>query len=139
MLVQTQELVTRQMAEMRVYEDSLRTAAFQRDTMPEKEPEYRVEEPAYETNSYRKRTTGTLKRFEVKGYPYLIIEHLDRDIKEEKLIWLDRPSDGQDIIKDFKKYKGKKVRIEARKQEIYDAKTKQYELFWRVESIEILE
>lgn len=107
----------------------------------EKKPEPPVAENEYRERPNFKRIKATLKRIESKNLPYLVVEREDAEGKkyEERFLILYQPDDEDEIIKNFKQHKGKKVTLEARKQETFNPKNNQYEQLWRVTFLSFLE
>jgi hypothetical protein len=99
---------------------------------PEPEPEY------YE-NTYSKQFKAVLKGMDTKGYPALLVEREDPDGKkrQERLLLLYRLDNGDEIIKNIKQYKGKKAILKTYKEDFFNPKTNQYDVYWRVTSIEL--
>lgn len=121
-----------QKAEMTINTDSVVTKT-EEIYPPEPEPDY------YE-DAYTKQFKAVLKSVDSKGYPALLVEREDPDGKkrQDRLLLLYRLDNGDDIIKNIKQHKGKKVLIKTYKEEFFNPKTNQYDVYWRVMSIKFL-
>ncbi len=99
--------------------------------------EISVREARPEINESYKKIKVKLKSIENKNYTFLVVERTEVAGKpeEQRFVCLERPEEGEEFIKDFKKYKGKMVTLQAYKQVLYNAKTKLYEPYWRVYAI----
>lgn len=134
-----QELQFKRMARQDSMERARLADTLNVPNVPIFEPSAKDEE--YNERPNFKRIKATLKRIENKKLPYLVVERKNAEDKkyEEKFLIIYRPDDEQDIIKNFKQHKGKEVRLEARKQEIFNPQNNQYEQIWRITEISFVE
>jgi hypothetical protein len=80
---------------------------------------------------------GKLKKIETKGYTYLIIT--DEQGKDQSFLWLYSFEGADKIQNEFKKYKGKSIKVYWYENSVYDAKRKQYITGKQISWIEFFE
>jgi hypothetical protein len=78
---------------------------------------------------------GILQKIETKNYTFLVVTN---DAKElNKFIWLGKFENDTQIIDNFRSWRGKRVKIEVENTTpLYNPKTKKYEVFKEIKSIQ---
>jgi hypothetical protein len=80
---------------------------------------------------------GTLEKISTKGYTFLIVH--DSVAIRHKFLWTQSFNYDNELKANFKAYKGKKVKIDWRREELLDIKTKSLRTFKRVTWVEFIE